>query len=74
MDDRLVSPTFSVNDTKEQNLRPLSIDDYIGQENVKKNLNIFMEAAKMRNESLDHVLFYGPPGLGKTTLMKWVVV
>lgn len=68
MDDRLVDSSFSIDDTREQSLRPLSISDYIGQENVKKNLNIFIEAAKIRNESLDHVLFYGPPGLGKTTL------
>jgi Holliday junction DNA helicase RuvB len=52
----------------EQTLRPLTFDDYIGQEEVKANLRIFVDAAKERNEPLDHVLFYGPPGLGKTTL------
>ena len=52
----------------EQSLRPLYLKDYIGQENLKNNLKIFIGAAKARNEVLDHVLFYGPPGLGKTTL------
>lgn len=49
-------------------IRPESIDEYIGQEDVKENIRVFVEAAKMRNEPLDHVLLYGPPGLGKTTL------
>ena len=53
---------------KEEELRPGRIDEYIGQTEVKENLNVFMKAAKMRDESLDHVLLYGPPGLGKTTL------
>lgn len=52
----------------EANLRPESLADYVGQEKVKENLHIFLEAARRRSESLDHVLFYGPPGLGKTTL------
>lgn len=52
----------------EGSLRPLHLSEYIGQEKVKKNLNIFIKAAKMREEPLDHVLLYGPPGLGKTTL------
>ncbi len=52
----------------EQSLRPLQLDDYIGQSKVKENLSIFIQAAKMREEPLDHVLLYGPPGLGKTTL------
>lgn len=51
----------------EGNLRPQFLDDYIGQEKAKKNLKIYIEAAKQRNDALDHVLFYGPPGLGKTT-------
>ena len=51
-----------------QNIRPSKIDEYIGQTEVKENMKIFIEAAKMRGESLDHVLLYGPPGLGKTTL------
>ena len=52
----------------EKSLRPLFIKDYVGQENLKNNLTIFIGAAKSREEVLDHVLFYGPPGLGKTTL------
>ncbi|WP_420842592.1 Holliday junction branch migration DNA helicase RuvB [Fervidibacillus halotolerans] len=52
----------------EQSLRPQTFDEYIGQDHVKENLKIFIEAAKMRKETLDHVLLYGPPGLGKTTL------
>ena len=52
----------------EDSLRPLLLKDYVGQENLKRNLEIFIGAAKSRNEVLDHVLFYGPPGLGKTTL------
>ena len=52
----------------EQAIRPTSIDEYVGQTEIKENLNIFIKAAKMRDEALDHVLLYGPPGLGKTTL------
>ncbi len=58
----------------EQSLRPRSLDEFIGQEEVKRNLRIFIEAAKQRGEALDHLLLYGPPGLGKTTLaciMAW---
>ncbi len=53
---------------EEKSLRPLTFDDYIGQEEMKRNLSVFIAAAKKRNEVLDHVLVYGPPGLGKTTL------
>ena len=52
----------------EENIRPSKIDEYIGQTEVKENMKVFIEAAKMRKESLDHVLLYGPPGLGKTTM------
>ena len=52
----------------EPKLRPERLENYIGQENVKENLRVFIEAAKQRGEALDHVLLYGPPGLGKTTL------
>ena len=53
---------------QETTLRPQHLDDFIGQQTAKENLKIFIEAAKLRGEPLDHVLFYGPPGLGKTTL------
>ena len=52
----------------EPNLRPQSLEEYIGQEKAKNTLKIYIEAAKQRKDTLDHVLFYGPPGLGKTTL------
>ena len=52
----------------ERSIRPKRFEDYIGQSNVTDNLKIYIEASKQRGESLDHVLFYGPPGLGKTTL------
>ncbi|WP_062234196.1 Holliday junction branch migration DNA helicase RuvB [Fictibacillus sp. FJAT-27399] len=68
MDDRIVSGESSRDDFFELSLRPEYLQQYIGQEKVKENLNIFIQAAKLRNEALDHVLLYGPPGLGKTTL------
>jgi holliday junction DNA helicase RuvB len=52
----------------EQSLRPLTFDDFIGQEKIKENLKVFVQSAKMRNDSLDHTILHGPPGLGKTTL------
>ena len=52
----------------EQTIRPRLIDEYIGQTEVKENMKVFIEAAKIRGEALDHVLLYGPPGLGKTTM------
>ena len=52
----------------EQTIRPKLIDEYIGQSEVKENMKVFIEAAKIRGEALDHVLLYGPPGLGKTTM------
>ena len=52
-------------DNAEVSLRPSNWDDYIGQEKIKKNLKVFIEASKKRKEALDHILFYGPPGLGK---------
>jgi Holliday junction DNA helicase RuvB len=68
--DRLVTPRQREDDDQvaERSLRPRSLDEYIGQERVKNNLRIFIQAALERGESLDHVLLYGPPGLGKTTL------
>lgn len=68
-ENRIVSPEFTSSaDDTEITLRPKTLSEYIGQEKVKDNLKIYIEAAKKRNESLDHVLLYGPPGLGKTTL------
>ncbi len=64
----MTSSAISDDNDTETSLRPKSLDDYIGQEKVKENLKIYIEAAKLRGESLDHVLLYGPPGLGKTTL------
>jgi len=67
--DRGVEPDLTEEDLRyESNLRPKVLEDYVGQEEVKSNLNVFIEAARSRGEALDHVLFYGPPGLGKTTL------
>lgn len=67
--DRLISTDIIPEEDKnEVGLRPQSLSEYIGQEKAKKNLKVFIEAAKKRNEPLDHVLLYGPPGLGKTTL------
>lgn len=69
MDNRIITTEFIDEDYKiENNLRPKMLTDYIGQAAVKDNLKIYIEAAKKREEPLDHVLFYGPPGLGKTTL------
>ena len=69
MDDHIVSSGFRQgDDEQEQSLRPKTLREYIGQESVKQNLHISIEAALQRRESLDHILLYGPPGLGKTTL------
>ncbi|SFL64304.1 Holliday junction branch migration DNA helicase RuvB [Salibacterium qingdaonense] len=69
MDERVVSQSaYAEDDAAENSIRPLDFSQYIGQKKVKDNLEVFIEAAKMREESLDHVLLYGPPGLGKTTL------
>lgn len=68
LDERILEPEKNSYDEVENVLRPKSMEGYVGQEKVKENLSVFMQAAKMRGESLDHVLLYGPPGLGKTTL------
>ena len=67
-DERLLTSTKSEYDAEENILRPKSMEEYVGQEKVKENLSVYMAAAKSRGDSLDHVLLYGPPGLGKTTL------
>ncbi|MEG0486151.1 MAG: AAA family ATPase, partial [Oscillospiraceae bacterium] len=66
---RIVSPVVEAEDFDvETTLRPKTLDEYIGQDKVKENLKIYLQAAKMRGEPIDHLLLYGPPGLGKTTL------
>ena len=68
-ENRIVSPTEAQEDIDpEASLRPRRLEDYIGQDKVKENLHVYMDAARLRHEPLDHVLLYGPPGLGKTTL------
>lgn len=68
MDERIITNRELKEDNFEETIRPDSIDEYIGQGEVKENLSVFIKAAKIREEPLDHVLLYGPPGLGKTTL------
>ncbi|PXV95741.1 Holliday junction DNA helicase subunit RuvB [Lachnotalea glycerini] len=69
MGKRIITTELTEEDLKiDSNLRPMTLNEYIGQQKAKDNLKIYIEAAKQRKESLDHVLFYGPPGLGKTTL------
>ena len=72
-ENRIVSASFTPADASEEfgeenSLRPKTLCDYVGQEKIKDNLKVFIEAAKLRGEPLDHILLYGPPGLGKTTL------
>ncbi|HUL62890.1 MAG TPA: AAA family ATPase, partial [Methanocella sp.] len=70
-EERVVSPEEIPGDSEErtfESLRPKTLDDFIGQRKIKENLKVFIEAARLRGESLDHVLLSGPPGLGKTTL------
>ncbi|KYP79351.1 Holliday junction branch migration DNA helicase RuvB [Ferroacidibacillus organovorans] len=68
MNDRIVTGEMLQEDAREETLRPRFLREYIGQDAVKENLRIYIDAARKRKESLDHVLFYGPPGLGKTSL------
>ncbi|NLO45616.1 MAG: Holliday junction branch migration DNA helicase RuvB [Clostridiales bacterium] len=68
-ENRIIAPEYSAEDSEtELSLRPKSLSEYIGQEKVKENMKVYIDAARMRGEGLDHVLLYGPPGLGKTTL------
>ncbi len=66
--ERILDANKDTEDVYEESIRPSMLNEYIGQTEVKENLDVFMKAARMRDESLDHVLLYGPPGLGKTTL------
>ena len=68
MGDNILDVKEQESDSFEATIRPQSLNEYIGQDDIKANLKVFIEAAKMREEALDHVLLYGPPGLGKTTL------
>ncbi|MEG1752265.1 MAG: AAA family ATPase, partial [Clostridia bacterium] len=68
-EDRFITSNLTAEDTEVENkLRPKTMNEYIGQKKVKENLKVYIEATKKRGEALDHVLLYGPPGLGKTTL------
>lgn len=67
-DERILAPKELSEDNIQKSLRPKTFNEYIGQEDLKEKMNIFIKAAKMRNEAMDHILLYGPPGLGKTTL------
>jgi Holliday junction DNA helicase RuvB len=71
-DDRMITPEKLEGDAPDNSLRPLALEEFIGQKQVRENLKIFVEAAKARGDAMDHVLFYGPPGLGKTTLAQIV--
>ena len=68
MNERIISVEEKNEDFFEKSIRPEKLDDYVGQDEIKENLRVFIKAAMMRQEPLDHVLLYGPPGLGKTTL------
>jgi Holliday junction DNA helicase RuvB len=70
--ERMIAPVRAGDDNSESSLRPLILGDFVGQQQVRENLRIFIDAAKARGEALDHVLFHGPPGLGKTTLAQIV--
>ncbi|MGL6188442.1 MAG: Holliday junction branch migration DNA helicase RuvB, partial [Holosporales bacterium] len=72
MENRLVTPAIQEGDFSEKSLRPISLENFVGQEPLRRNLRVFIDSAKVRKEALDHVLFFGSPGLGKTTLAQIV--
>ena len=74
LEEPLVTTSLTREDEGEYSLRPKTLREYIGQEKAKGNLEVFIQAAKMRHEPLDHVLLHGPPGLGKTTLGSLMVI
>ena len=67
MEERIITSNL-LDEDRELSIRPESLDEYVGQSEIKENLRVFIKSALMREESLDHILLYGPPGLGKTTL------
>src|SRR3954465_8896114 len=69
---RMVAAEQGEGDSPEASIRPLALDEFVGQRQLRDNLRVFIDAAKSRREALDHVLFFGPPGLGKTTLAQIV--
>ena len=69
---RVVAPQQAEHDAPESSVRPATLDEFVGQHQLRDNLRVFIEAAKSRGEALDHILFFGPPGLGKTTLAQIV--
>ncbi len=71
-EERIVAPESKQGDATDVSLRPQTLNDFVGQLQLRENLSVFINAAKTRGEALDHVLFYGPPGLGKTTLAQIV--
>ncbi|MCG8490078.1 MAG: AAA family ATPase, partial [Sneathiellales bacterium] len=71
-EERLVTSSQKEGDELEQQFRPQVLDDFIGQKQVRENLSVFIQAARARGDALDHVMFFGPPGLGKTTLSQIV--
>ena len=70
VNEHVTSPDELPTDVNDNILRPTTLDEYVGQDKIKENLRVFIASAKQRGEALDHVLLYGPPGLGKTTLSK----